>query len=583
MRIPVSLLCLAVLLAPARAGAAGDRVSAPLRAAMQSAGGGGTITAWVYFSDKGPVDARALEAAADDLTPRARARRVRNRGASNLVDRLDLPVPAAYIESVRDRSLRVRNVSRWLNAVAAEVPPGAVDAIAALPFVARMDLVRGGRSPLPRPEESTAPLAPPGAAFALDYGLSLAQNSQINVPALHDQGLDGSGVLICMLDAGFNNLAHPAFATMDILVTRDFVNGDVVVSDEPGEMGVGNHGTYTLSAIGGYDPGNLIGPAYGATYVLAKTENTDWERHVEEDAWVAGAEWADSLGADIISSSLGYSTGFTNGETGYGWDELDGATAIVTLGADIAASRGILVVNSAGNDGFVAEPANTLVAPCDGDSVLAVAAVDAAGVRVSFSSVGNSADGRIKPDVAARGLSVRCASPFEPAAYMNVSGTSLSCPLVAGAAALLLQARPNATNAQIMDALRQGASQAGAPDRLLGWGIINATASLAVLPTGVGTSPRAGDTAGLSAYPNPFNPATTIEYTIARRVRVSVEVFDARGARVAVLVDEVKAPGRHALAWDARDERGAALVSGVYVVRLAAGDARVARKVVLLK
>lgn len=585
MRITTTIIALALALWALQTRAAGNPVSAPLETAVRDAGAGETLRVWVFFADKGPADARALREAESRLTPHARERRARNRGAAGLVDRLDLPVPAAYVDAVRGSSLRVRHVSRWFNAASVEVAPEAVERIAALPFVARMDLVRGGRSPLPRPEESPAPLSPQasGAAFVLDYGPSLDQNNQINVPVLHDQGLDGSGVIIAMLDSGFNNLAHPALAPLDILATRDFVNGDTEVADEPGEMGTGNHGTYTLSAIGGYAPGQLVGPAFGATYVLAKTENTDWERHIEEDAWVAGAEWADSIGADIISSSLGYSIGFTNGEPDYNWTDLDGNTTIVTIGADIAASRGILVVNSAGNDGFVAEPANTLVGPCDGDSVLAVGAVDALGARVSFSSVGNSADGRIKPDVMARGLSVRCASPFEPAGYLNVSGTSLSCPLVAGAAALLLEARPNASNAQIMDALRQGASQAGAPDRLMGYGVIDAVAALAYLPTGVARGPREPSGLDLAAWPNPFNPSTTIEYAVTSRGRVTLEVYDVRGARIALLADAERAPGRYSVTWNARDMGGAPLSSGVYVLRLSSGNASLGRKIVLLK
>jgi hypothetical protein len=587
MRHPITLVVLAAVMcaggtdAP-RAQAA--RVSPALRAAVAAAGDAGRVTTWVYFTDKGGDSAQQLREAEQRLTPHARARRARNRGADRLVDAYDIPVAAAYIAAVRARALRVRQVSRWLNALSIEAAPVAVDEIAALPFVARMDLVRVGRAPLPEPVEATRPLAPPSAraTTALDYGGSFAQNDQINIPALHDLGYAGNGVMICMLDAGFNNLAHPAFAQIDILITRDFVNGDSVVADEPGEMGTGNHGTYTLGAIGGFAPGDLIGPAWGATYILGKTENTDWERHMEEDAWVAGAEWADSIGADIISSSLTYSIGFTHGELDYAWQDMDGATAIATIGADIAGSRGILVVSSAGNDGSVAAPANTLGAPCDGDSVLAIGAVDVTGARASFSSVGYSADGRVKPDLMAMGVSVRTANPFAPTGYVDVGGTSLSCPLVAGSAALLMEARPDATNAEIMNALRQTASQAGAPDRLYGFGIVDAAAAASYLSSAVAEGPPSrGET--LLAYPNPFNPATTIAYTIPARARVTLAVFDVRGTRVATLVDEEQSPGRHAVTWNARDPRGAPLASGVYLVRLDSAASQQRRKIVLVK
>jgi hypothetical protein len=566
--------------APVSDGAPAPRkVSPALQAAITRAGDSGRVVSWVFFTDKGPSP--TLADVEVSLTSHARARRARNRGLSRLVDAYDVPVDTRYVGAIRRQGLRIRNTSRWLNAVSIDVDAHTVEAIAGLPFVRGMDVVRVGREPLPEPAGESAPLGPEQsrAVTALDYGLSFTQNDLINVPTLHDQGYSGSGVWICMLDAGFNNLAHVAFQNLDILITHDFVNGDSLVSD--GDMGSGSHGTYTLSTIGGYAPGNLIGPAYGATYLLAKTENTVGENHIEEDNWVAGAEWADSTGADIISCSLGY-TSFDVG-IDYTWSDMDGNTTIVTIGADIAASRGILVVNSAGNGGNVALPANTLGAPCDGDSVLAVGAVDAVGVRSSFSSVGPSADGRIKPDVMAMGGAVRVASASNPATYTNLNGTSFSCPLTAGAAALILEAKPHATNQQIMDALRSTASQAGAPDRLYGYGIIDAAAAAAsIFPTGVGAPQPAGIVLH-PAYPNPFNPTTTIEYEIPARAHVRLTVFDVSGAVVASLVDETQSRGRRSVTWNARSSRGTPLASGVYLYRLEAGDEQQTRKMVLLK
>jgi subtilisin family serine protease len=385
-----------------------------------------------------------------------------------------------------------------------------------------------------------------------------------------------------MMDTGFNNLAHVAMQHLDIMITYDFVNSDSVVSDD-GDMGDDNHGSYTLSTIGGYAPGDLIGPAYGATYILAKTENTTWERHIEEDAWVAAAEWADSIGADIITSSLSYSVGFTHDETGYTWSDMDGNTTIVTIGADIAASRGILIVNSAGNAGYVAEPANTLGGPGDGDSVLCVGAVTSTGDRSGFSSVGPSADGRIKPDVMAMGTSVRAASLFSTTDYVGVNGTSFSCPLTAGAAALILEAKPNATNSEIMDALRQTASQADSPDRLMGWGIVDATTAAAIIPTGVGDRPTPDRIVLHPAYPNPFNPTTRIRYELTTSAHVNLAIYDVRGALVTTLVDATESPGPKAVIWAARNRDGERLASGVYIYRLIAGGVQKSRKVVLLK
>jgi subtilisin family serine protease len=561
------------------------KLSPALQSALRDAGQADRLPTWVFFTDKGDDLSDVLREVEDSLTPHARARRARNRGLDNLVDTYDVPVVRRYVEEVRRRGAHIRHTSRWLNAVSIEMDARAVDAITALPFVNRMDLVRVGTEPLPDPVDATSGSAmqPAPSAFLLDYGSSLTQNNQINVPPLHDAGYSGNGVWICMMDTGFNNLLHVAMQNIDILITHDFVNGDSIVSDEVGQMGDDNHGTQTLSTIAGYAPGELIGPAYGATYILAKTENTTWERHIEEDAWVAAAEWADSIGADIISSSLGYSDGFTHLEPNYSWSELDGNTTIVVIGADIAASRGILVVNSAGNDGLVDEPANTLISPADGDSVLAVGAITSTGDRAGFSSVGPTADGRIKPDVMAMGQGVRAVSPFNTTGYVNVNGTSFSCPLTAGAAALILEAKPAATNAQIMDALRQTASQAGSPDRLMGWGIVDAATAAAVISTGIGDPPTPVRIVLHPAYPNPFNPTTTIRYELETTAHVNLTIFDVRGAVVATLVDATESPGPKSVVWTARNQDGGRLASGVYVYRLRAADAQKSRKVVLLK
>ncbi len=579
MRTLTSII-VSTLLVAAVAGAVPQprgKQSPRLQAALRSASVNEPVRAWVYFAGKG--DARTAA-----LTERARARRARN-GVS--IDSFDLPVSDAYVSAVARSGARVRHESRWLNAVSVEATREQIARVEMLPFVQRIDRVVSFREPLPTSpteiDRGRGTSSEQRTAFSMDYGPSLAQNQQIGVPALHDQGLSGAGVLIAMLDTGFNNLTHEALIDVDVLATFDFVNNDPVVSDEPGQAGNGNHGTYTLGALAGYEPGDLIGPAYGATFLLAKTENTDWERHVEEDDWIAGAEWADGLGADIISSSLGYSTGFTNGEPDYAWSDMDGNTTIVAIGADIAASRGILVVNSAGNGGFVSLPQNTLGSPADGDSVFAIGAVDASGTRASFSSVGPSADGQIKPDVMALGVAVVAASPFSGSDYLGVGGTSLACPLVAGGAALLLEARPSASNLQIMNALRQTASRAGSPDREYGYGIVNLVAARTHILTGVGAPAATADAVLHLPHPNPFNPTTSIRYHLHRRTRVILSIFDVRGELVTTLVHEEQSPGPKSVLWNARDRRGNALASGVYLCRLQAGSVQQTRKLVLLK
>lgn len=221
----------------------------------------------------------------------------------------------------------------------------------------------------------------------------------------------------------------------------------------------------------------MIGPAYGSTFILARTEVTQWERPVEMDNWIAAARWADSLGADIITSSLGY-LGFDAGYQSWTWQDMNGNTMPVTITADLAVNKGIIVSNSAGNSGT--NPSrNTLSGPADGDSVLTVGAVTSTGIRSSFSSVGPTTDNppRIKPDVMAMGSNNYYAATTGNN-YSSGSGTSFSCPLTSGVCALVLSANKNLTPLQVMGILKKFASNSSSPNNLMGWGIIDA--SLAV-------------------------------------------------------------------------------------------------------
>ncbi|MEE9271434.1 MAG: S8 family serine peptidase [Candidatus Krumholzibacteria bacterium] len=542
------------------------------------------LAAWVFFADKSTNPAARLAEAEANLTPRARNRRLRNRGAGNLVDHYDIPVSPRYVQRVAAGVRRIRNTSRWLNAVAVDATPAELERLAAFRFVTKIDLVRRDRVPEPVREDALAPpMRAPSPSHAANYGPSFTQNDQINVPMMHDLGFSGNGVMICMLDAGFNNLDHVALDHLDILVTRDFVNGDSIVSDQAGQMGSGNHGTWTLGAIGGFEPGQLIGPAWGATYILAKTENTVWEKHIEEDAWIAGAEWGDSIGADIISSSLGYLNGFTSPDPNYNWADMDGNTTIVTIGADIAAGRGMLVVNSAGNNSLAPPGTNSLIGSADGDSVLAVGAVDNLGVRTSFSSVGNTVDGRIKPDVMAMGQGVRTASATDPTGYSSLSGTSLSCPLVAGVAALMLEANPALTNMEIIDALRNTADNAGSPDSLVGWGIIDAHAATFSTLTGIKDGTPPPELVLYPAFPNPFNPTTTLRYELPHTAHVVLSIYNVFGQQITTLVNETQSSGLKSIIWNGTNRRGHKVSSGLYIYRLQAGELRESRKMMLLK
>jgi hypothetical protein len=366
---------------------------------------------------------------------------------------------------------------------------------------------------------------------------------------------------------------------MNVIATWDFVNGDPDVEDGS-DMGEGSHGTSTLSLIGGFYEGQLIGPAFGADFILAKTENTDSETPIEEDNWIAAMEWADSIGVDVTSTSLSY-LDFDPPYPSYTCNDMDGNTARITNGADYAVFIGIFVANSAGNAGSNPDPGcnNTLGAPADGDSVMAIGSVTSSGTRSGFSSVGPSADGRIKPDLMAMGSNDYVACNSSNTCYSNFgSGTSWSCPLSAGCAALLLEVAPNLTPMQLASLLKNTASQSNNPDNLYGWGIINtyAAAQSLLTDTNLGSIPE--DFYILQNYPNPFNPSTKIRFAVPEKSNVKLTLYDVLGSELRVIFDDEVNPGVKEIEFN-----GSNLTSGVYLVRMSSNNYQKTIKITLLK
>lgn len=419
--------------------------------------GGGDPLWWVFFADRGPMAAERVAEAAALLAGTARAERRLAAGAP-LASELDLPPWPAYVEEVALLAGSVpRTESRLLDAVSIEADEEEIAAVSCLPFVA-------GVGPVAR--SAWTPVSP-GPAPAGAENFSAGQLCQAGVGTLIAHGYTGSGTVVGILDTGFN-LWHTALADAEILDQYDFLDDDPDPSQQEGDPpGQANHGTAVLSIIAADEPGIYTGGARGASFLLAKTEDTSGEYQQEEDFWVAGLEWLEQEGADLVSSSLGYIDW-------YGYEDLDGGTAVTTIAADLAASLGMPVVNAIGNNG----PApGTLIAPADGDSVFAVGGVDEAGTLAYFSSRGPTADGRTKPDACAAGVNVVFISPEGQTGYSSGNGTSFATPIVSSAVALLLEAHPEWSSLDALDALRATASQAGAPDDDLGWGIIDADAA----------------------------------------------------------------------------------------------------------
>ncbi len=370
-------------------------------------------------------------------------------------------------------------VSNWLRAVSARLSGENRGDVLALPFVDRVQRVVS--APLEKtvrhPLSKTVHMNNENG-HRLSYGSSLTQNNLIRVTDVHDLGITGKGVRVGMLDTGFDYKNQSAFRHLSVLGEYDFIFDDDVTSNQTGDpSSEDDHGTETLSVIGGFSEGALIGTAYEASFAMAKTEWKPAETRVEEDHWVAGLEWlVDSMHVQIVSSSLGYNT-FDDG-SGYTYQDMNGNTCVTTVAADMAVRKGVTVVVAAGNERN--SNWHYILSPADGDSVIAAGAVTSGNNLADFSSSGPTSDGRIKPDVAAMGVGVTMIDPNHvgESSFLFANGTSFSCPQVAGVCALLKQARPEFDPIQIREAVRSTASRSQNPDNAYGWGVVNALEAL---------------------------------------------------------------------------------------------------------
>ena len=541
------------------------------------------LLVWVFFSDKGNETQGYFQKPSTVVSEKSLKRRAKVLSEEKLLSATDLPVNQNYVEQIQSLGFQLKQKTKWFNGISGWVTKTELLQIANLPFVKQLDIVYrfkqddfNEESMNDNSELPDQNLLKPGEVHSYNYGESLTQLNQITVPQVHDLGYTGNGVTICLMDAGFDRwTTHQVFDSMNVIATWDFVNGDSDV-ENGSDMGEGSHGCATLSLIGGFYQGQLIGPAFGADFILAKTENTDSETPIEEDNWIAALEWADSIGVDLTSTSLGY-IGFDPPYQSYTWMDMDGNTCRITNGADYAVSLGIFVVNSAGNEGY--DVHNTLGAPADGDSVIAAGAVNSSGSRSGFSSVGPTIDGRIKPDLMAMGSNNYHACNWDNACYGNGGGTSYSCPLIAGAAALLLQVDPSLTPMELSSLLKNTASQSGNPDNLYGWGIINTYSALQTLLTDAGELDKLPeDFYMLQNYPNPFNPSTKIRFAVPEKSSVKIYLHDILGSEIAVMLDEEVNAGIKEI-----ELNGSNLASGVYLVRMIANNYQQTIKISLLK
>ena len=438
----------------------------------------------IYFKDKGVKSVKVLQKnteafnlAEQHLSKRAIERRKKSMGKNYLTFE-DVPINKNYQKKISSLGIKIINRLKWFNAVSALLNEEQLKKIRKLSFVKDVTKVpsiyfnkRKGLNKIENPKR----IQLKKTKYSFNYGPSLAQYEISDVPTVHDLGFSGQGVIIGMLDNGFRWKTHPALQNADVIAEYDFVFHDSVTSNQSNDVSDQDaHGTRTFSIAGGFDEGQIVGPSFGAAYVLAKTEDNRSETHVEEDNYAAALEWMDSIGVDISSSSLGYNI-FDKNQVSYTYEDMNGNTTIVTKAAELAFQRGILTITSAGNEGN--NSWKYIIAPADGFNTLAIGAVNTSNQVASFSSRGPTFDGRIKPDIVADGVDVYGAIA-STGGYSGANGTSFSAPIAAGIAGQLFSAHPFINNIQARHILRVTSGNAETPNNDRGFGLVSASRAI---------------------------------------------------------------------------------------------------------
>lgn len=478
--------------------------------------------AWVYFIDK-PDAATYLANPLTMLTQKSLDRRT----AQNIaLDVKDVPIFPSYITQITNATgITVMAKSKWLNALHIRGSVTDIQQLASLTFVNNIQFadktLNSGALPKNASSQSYQAVNKTlDTQITFAYGNSSNQISMLGGDLLHQQDFTGTGKTIAVLDAGFPgvNTAVP----FQRLFTNNLILGGYNYVDQSTNFYTGgSHGTLVLSTMGGYVENSLVGTAPDASYYLFITEDVASENPVEESYWVEAAEEADRLGVDIINTSLGY-FGYDNPNYSYSYEDMNGITAFASRGADVAFSRGIICVTSGGNTGSTANA--HIAVPAESLHTLAVGAVTASGFYASFSSIGPTFDGRVKPEVAAQGVQAVVSDPTGAIGLAN--GTSFSGPITAGMVACLWQALPTKTNAEIIQIIKQSASIYANPTPQLGYGIPNYNTALS---TTLGIN--AVENGIVMLYPNPANDI--LNFNIQRfSANAIIEIYSALGQRV---------------------------------------------------
>ena len=437
-------------------------------------------------------------------------------------DSTDLPVIPSYLNSIRATGASVLYQMRWLNGAIVDCNETQFQAIINLPFVTN-------GSPLnARITGSPVRNLPKSGVQSLEYGQSAGQNAQLDLDSMHSWGYHGEGKLIAVMDAGFRNVhTHAAFAHLfqnqQLKGFRDLVDRDNDVFQDHW------HGTAVLSNIAAFLPGSIIGGAYAADFFLIRSEDAATENEIECAYWVAGLELADSIGADVVNSSLGYTT-FDTPSLNYTYNTLNGETSLASKAASMAASKGIIVVNSAGNEGNNNAWGGWISVPADAKNILAAGAANSSGILAGFSGKGPTSDGRIKPDLIAMGAGTTIADAFSSNGITTSSGTSFAAPMLTGLVAGFWQAHPEKGALDVINLLKNSGSNRESPNSSIGWGL----PSFIRAHINAGANPNLGFPVEVNVYPNPaLGNEIVISYlNFDSNKPLSYQLFDSMGKRI---------------------------------------------------
>lgn len=496
----------------------------------------------VFFANKAGT-IHTLSHPSEYLSPKAIERRERYGIA---IDSTDLPVSPAYVNALNAiEHIEVLSTSKWLNAALIKVhQPEALEEVHSLPFIKSHKAIAYSAPPaeIPLEEKKNYSVHPyemneiPGtragarsvSGFSIfNYGSSYGQINLHKGAFLHDSGYTGKGITIAMIDAGYSAyLTNPAFDSMRN--AGRLLGGYDFVLNTPGISTHHNHGSYCLSVIATNLPGKMVGTAPHASFWLLRSEDAASEYLIEEYYWARAAEFADSVGADIISSSLGY-TSFDDPAMNHTHATRDGNTSMSTIAADLAAAKGMIVVNSAGNNGGFATDERYVSCPADGDSVLAVGAIDADLNIAGFSSWGPNGSGKVKPNVVSIGQGTVLADAAGNPVTGN--GTSFSAPIITGLIASLWQAFPEFSNMEIIAAVENSAHKRLSPDQRFGYGIPDFKKAYIELQQKrvLRNLENLLSEKDIKIFPNPFRSSFNIQFIPRSGGRIHIRISDAAG------------------------------------------------------